>query len=219
MQRRERLAQGRGFRRPGSLRNAAATHWCVLASNMAGCCHVGAAVHRFAAPTFRRVPSSVRPPLRRPERPSAVGLGWHGGVASFCLRVARCCAERLCVLAHRAISCHDRADRRPPHLTVCSRVCNNRRGIIRKYGLDICRRCFREYAADIGFINFRGRWLSSAVAASSGAVLLCASGRTDPGHVLTARHVEDRRDLRECVAFGSGVPGLIEYSDSPSRAS
>ena len=36
-----------------------------------------------------------------------------------------------------------------------SRVCNNRRGIIRKYGLDICRRCFREYAADIGFTKYR----------------------------------------------------------------
>jgi len=34
------------------------------------------------------------------------------------------------------------------------RVCNNRRGIIRKYGLDICRRCFREYASDIGFIKY-----------------------------------------------------------------
>ena len=36
-----------------------------------------------------------------------------------------------------------------------SRVCNNRRGIIRKYGLDICRRCFREYATDIGFQKYR----------------------------------------------------------------
>ena len=36
-----------------------------------------------------------------------------------------------------------------------SRVCNNRRGIIRKYGLDICRRCFREYANDIGFVKYR----------------------------------------------------------------
>ena len=38
---------------------------------------------------------------------------------------------------------------------VRSRVCNNRRGIIRKYGLDICRRCFREYASDIGFMKYR----------------------------------------------------------------
>ena len=35
-----------------------------------------------------------------------------------------------------------------------SRVCNNTHGIIRKYGLDLCRRCFREYAADIGFIKY-----------------------------------------------------------------
>lgn len=35
------------------------------------------------------------------------------------------------------------------------RVCNNARGIIRKYGLMICRRCFREYANDIGFKKVR----------------------------------------------------------------
>ena len=34
------------------------------------------------------------------------------------------------------------------------RVCSNTHGIIRKYGLDLCRRCFREYAADIGFIKY-----------------------------------------------------------------
>ncbi|KAH0952299.1 hypothetical protein HN011_005338 [Eciton burchellii] len=31
------------------------------------------------------------------------------------------------------------------------RACANRHGLIRKYGLNICRQCFREYAADIGF--------------------------------------------------------------------
>lgn len=31
------------------------------------------------------------------------------------------------------------------------RACFTHRGIIRKYGLMICRRCFREYASDIGF--------------------------------------------------------------------
>lgn len=33
----------------------------------------------------------------------------------------------------------------------CCRSCMNRRGIIRKYELMMCRRCFREYAEDIGF--------------------------------------------------------------------
>ncbi|OMJ27634.1 Radical S-adenosyl methionine domain-containing protein 1, mitochondrial [Smittium culicis] len=31
------------------------------------------------------------------------------------------------------------------------RVCTHRMGLIRKYGLNICRQCFRENAADIGF--------------------------------------------------------------------
>ncbi|KAF8787397.1 40S ribosomal protein S29 like protein [Argiope bruennichi] len=31
------------------------------------------------------------------------------------------------------------------------RVCANHHGIIRKYGLNMCRRCFRQYAGDIGF--------------------------------------------------------------------
>jgi len=46
---------------------------------------------------------------------------------------------------------HHCASRASPH----SRVCNNTHGIIRKYGLDICRRCFREYATDIGFQKYR----------------------------------------------------------------
>ncbi|CCD61868.1 Small ribosomal subunit protein uS14 [Caenorhabditis elegans] len=31
------------------------------------------------------------------------------------------------------------------------RVCAGHHGLIRKYGLDLCRRCFREQARDIGF--------------------------------------------------------------------
>ncbi|XP_035679522.1 40S ribosomal protein S29 [Branchiostoma floridae] len=31
------------------------------------------------------------------------------------------------------------------------RVCSNHHGIIRKYGLNMCRQCFRQYANDIGF--------------------------------------------------------------------
>merc|ERR1712168_815826 len=35
------------------------------------------------------------------------------------------------------------------------RVCSNQHGIIRKYGLSLCRQCFREYANDIGFKKFK----------------------------------------------------------------
>ena len=35
------------------------------------------------------------------------------------------------------------------------RVCGTRRGVIRKYGLNVCRRCFREKAEAIGFVKYR----------------------------------------------------------------
>lgn len=35
------------------------------------------------------------------------------------------------------------------------RVCTARQGLIRKYNLYVCRRCFRDYAKDIGFKKFR----------------------------------------------------------------
>ncbi|MCJ1401012.1 40S ribosomal protein S29 [Xylographa trunciseda] len=33
------------------------------------------------------------------------------------------------------------------------RVCTHTAGLIRKYGLNICRQCFREKSTDIGFIK------------------------------------------------------------------
>lgn len=35
------------------------------------------------------------------------------------------------------------------------RVCHNTHGLIRKYKLDICRRCFRERAVLLGFTQIR----------------------------------------------------------------
>ena len=34
------------------------------------------------------------------------------------------------------------------------KVCGANRGLIHKYGLNICRRCFREVAAKIGFRKY-----------------------------------------------------------------
>lgn len=39
--------------------------------------------------------------------------------------------------------------------SIYSRVCTHQAGLIRKYGLNICRQCFREKAADIGFVKVR----------------------------------------------------------------
>ncbi|KFG28985.1 ribosomal protein RPS29 [Toxoplasma gondii p89] len=44
----------------------------------------------------------------------------------------------------------------PPHLVSKqkeSRVCFNRHGMVRKYGLMMCRQCFRERANQIGFVK------------------------------------------------------------------
>ena len=40
----------------------------------------------------------------------------------------------------------------PPPLW-SSRICSNPHGLIRKYGLNICRQCFRERAGNIGFFK------------------------------------------------------------------
>ncbi|KAI0367520.1 hypothetical protein BV20DRAFT_950107 [Pilatotrama ljubarskyi] len=39
------------------------------------------------------------------------------------------------------------------------RLCAHQAGLIRKYGLDLCRQCFREKAASIGFQKVRLRLL------------------------------------------------------------
>lgn len=36
---------------------------------------------------------------------------------------------------------------------VYSRLCAHQAGLIRKYGLDLCRQCFREKSAAIGFVK------------------------------------------------------------------
>ncbi|KAL8646257.1 MAG: hypothetical protein Q9226_006945 [Calogaya cf. arnoldii] len=36
------------------------------------------------------------------------------------------------------------------------RVCTHKAGLIRKYGLNICRQCFREKSQDIGFTKVCG---------------------------------------------------------------
>lgn len=38
---------------------------------------------------------------------------------------------------------------------VC-RFCGSKNGLIRKYGLNICRRCFREKAEELGFKKYGG---------------------------------------------------------------
>ena len=41
----------------------------------------------------------------------------------------------------------------PDGLWFDSRLCAHQAGLIRKYGLDLCRQCFREKSAAIGFVK------------------------------------------------------------------
>lgn len=47
-------------------------------------------------------------------------------------------------------------------------MCANQWGIIRKYNLNICRQCFREYAKDIGFVKVSVREAFPKTAPSKG---------------------------------------------------
>ncbi|KAN0086371.1 Ribosomal protein S14p/S29e domain containing protein [Elaphomyces granulatus] len=43
------------------------------------------------------------------------------------------------------------------------RVCSHRAGLIRKYGLMVCRQCFREKSSDIGFVKVNSLPLRSVL--------------------------------------------------------
>ena len=57
-----------------------------------------------------------------------------------------------------------------------SRVCTHPAGLIRKYGLNICRQCFREKSADIGFVKVR---LTSTFGRTAAAPSLLAQEQHD----------------------------------------
>ncbi|KAI5610958.1 40S ribosomal protein S29 [Silurus asotus] len=52
------------------------------------------------------------------------------------------------------------------------RVCSNRHGLIRKYGLNMCRQCFRQYAKDIGFVKAIGLKMWTATPEPCGNTIL-----------------------------------------------
>jgi hypothetical protein len=74
-------------------------------------------------------------------------------------------APPLCILTAEGRPSRKDAFHSPDLAHICpnSRVCSNNHGIIRKYGLNICRQCFREKAADIGFIKVGGSDIEASV--------------------------------------------------------
>uniref|UniRef100_A0A803W9B9 Small ribosomal subunit protein uS14 n=1 Tax=Ficedula albicollis TaxID=59894 RepID=A0A803W9B9_FICAL len=59
------------------------------------------------------------------------------------------------------------------------RVCSNRHGLIRKYGLNMCRQCFRQYAKDIGFIKVSPRPREGLGVPEAGTPRCCSSRHSE----------------------------------------
>lgn len=93
-------------------------------------------------PTCLTSPSGTR--ARAPtERALANG---KSALSEFCISVQRPQREDEAV----SLALGTRANEKTH-----SRVCTHPAGLIRKYGLMICRQCFREKSTDIGFIKHR----------------------------------------------------------------
>ena len=119
-----------------------------------------------------------------------------------------------------------------------SRVCTHKAGLVRKYGLNICRQCFREKALDIGFTKVsrirRARGTSQTGGTDTSAAPLNVSNTSDDGesiqvdgamkrngsagHAIAVTGVR-RTDMRTChlISFGRMRPtnhSTCFYSDT-----
>uniref|UniRef100_A0AAQ4QBF4 Small ribosomal subunit protein uS14 n=1 Tax=Gasterosteus aculeatus aculeatus TaxID=481459 RepID=A0AAQ4QBF4_GASAC len=88
-------------------------------------------------------------PRRRSETGNAAYEGFICARATFCLPF-RHSSERDKMGHQQLYWSHPRKFGQGSR---SCRVCSNRHGLIRKYGLNMCRQCFRQYAKDIGFVK------------------------------------------------------------------
>ncbi len=56
-------------------------------------------------------------------------------------------------VAKKQKSKNDKMKKRSVGVREC-KICGTRKGMIRKYGLGICRRCFKERATDLGWEKY-----------------------------------------------------------------
>lgn len=87
-------------------------------------------------------------------------------------------------------------------LTSPSRVCTHPAGLIRKYGLLICRQCFREKSQDIGFIKV-------------GIVMTYTITVLTPNS--TDKRVNQQWGFRYCTKFEWGVDGQLRHDEEFPR--
>lgn len=75
------------------------------------------------------------------------------------------------------------------------RVCSNRHGLIRKYGLNMCRQCFRQYAKDIGFVKLDVR------VSSAHRVIIMASLSMAPVSIFRHGADEEKAETARLSSF------------------
>lgn len=149
-----------------------------------GCC-MGMRAHAAPATCMAHGAAAIvaAAALSADQQSAAVGWRRHGSKT-----------QQLNMQPHGVVAASYRRIKTSNRLDACfrcfrSRVCSNTHGIIRKYGLMICRQCFREKAADIGFIKVRGlQW---------GVGLLCCQCTMLMHACMEPNHV--RNDAHRCM--------------------
>lgn len=103
-------------------------------------------------------------------------------------------------------------------------MCSNQWGIIRKYNLNICRQCFREYAKDIGFVKVSIRTaLPPKTALAQRGVGGIGAFSSHPRARLRSIETRGRPELdidraRERVVVSHRFPAVARLEISPSPA-
>ena len=103
-------------------------------------------------------------------------------------------------------------------------MCSNQWGIIRKYNLNICRQCFREYAKDIGFVKVSIRTaLPPKTALAQRGVGGIGAFSSHPRARLRSIETRGRPELdidrvRERMVVPDRFPAVARLEISPSPA-
>lgn len=91
-----------------------------------------------------------------------------------------------------------------------SRICTHKAGLIRRYGLNICRQCFREKSAQIGFVKVLSRILATPLSESPSTDHTNSTGdRKRAIPPLCLEHTQWRHRISHTGAVCGGIVGWI----------
>lgn len=94
------------------------------------------------------------------------------------------------------------------------RVCGHVAGLIRKYELNVCRQCFREYSKDIGFQKVRPEVI---IRNSSGGLTLFLVPISPPNHARSGSECHNLSALATIVRGEDGVEAGDVYEEECAK--